>query len=285
MYTTRSINSYLRRLAILFGVGLGIVAPASAHQAVDPAIIRLIKPRTGPKPPTIVRPAGDPLVEAGRKLFFHATFGGNGRTCGTCHRAERNLTIDADFIRRLPKIGPAVRRGNQSSAQRAGEFDIAASVRAHSRESRRLRAPGCAPQRPAHVRPPASQRAGRGACRWRCHGLVRRWCARQRARSSSSPSVPWSSTSPRALDALADLDFVVPTQDQLDAMLAFQRSLGRQAGDDGRSHDPQARCLPSIPPWPPARRLFHACASPRRLTRAAPAAMPAAVRLTAMAQA
>lgn len=35
-------------------------------------------------------------------MFFNETFGGNGRTCGTCHRAENNFTIDPAFIATLP---------------------------------------------------------------------------------------------------------------------------------------------------------------------------------------
>lgn len=48
----------------------------------------------------------DPLVAPGAHLFFNETFGGNGRTCGTCHRAERNLTIDPEFIATLPQEDP-----------------------------------------------------------------------------------------------------------------------------------------------------------------------------------
>lgn len=43
------------------------------------------------------------LIETGENLFFEGTFRGNGRTCGTCHRAENNLTIDPNFIATLPK--------------------------------------------------------------------------------------------------------------------------------------------------------------------------------------
>ncbi|MGH8532785.1 MAG: hypothetical protein ACREV1_08705 [Gammaproteobacteria bacterium] len=57
----------------------------------------------GPPEP---KPAGDPLVAKGRELFFKETFDGNGRTCGTCHRAENNLTIDPAFIASLPKDDP-----------------------------------------------------------------------------------------------------------------------------------------------------------------------------------
>ncbi len=42
------------------------------------------------------------LIAKGREIFFNETFSGNGRTCGTCHRAERNFTIDAAFIATLP---------------------------------------------------------------------------------------------------------------------------------------------------------------------------------------
>jgi mono/diheme cytochrome c family protein len=52
------------------------------------------------------KPAGDPLVAKGRDLFFKETFDGNGRTCGTCHRAENNLTIDPAFIATLPNHDP-----------------------------------------------------------------------------------------------------------------------------------------------------------------------------------
>jgi hypothetical protein len=48
----------------------------------------------------------DPLVARGAQLFFNETFGGNGRTCGTCHRADDSLTIDPDFISKLPKNDP-----------------------------------------------------------------------------------------------------------------------------------------------------------------------------------
>ena len=41
------------------------------------------------------------IVADGADLFFRGTFGGNGRTCGTCHRAENNLALDVDFIETL----------------------------------------------------------------------------------------------------------------------------------------------------------------------------------------
>jgi len=46
------------------------------------------------------------LVERGRDLFNKETFNGNGRTCATCHPATNNLTIDPQFIATLPPKDP-----------------------------------------------------------------------------------------------------------------------------------------------------------------------------------
>ncbi len=46
------------------------------------------------------------LVLQGEDLFFNEQFKGNGRTCGTCHPIENNLTIDPDFIAKLPNTDP-----------------------------------------------------------------------------------------------------------------------------------------------------------------------------------
>jgi cytochrome c peroxidase len=46
------------------------------------------------------------LVAQGRDLFLNGTFGGNGRTCASCHRLEFETTIDAGFIGTLPPTDP-----------------------------------------------------------------------------------------------------------------------------------------------------------------------------------
>ena len=40
-------------------------------------------------------------VCAGADIFFRETFGGNGRTCGSCHPMANNLTIDKPFVDQL----------------------------------------------------------------------------------------------------------------------------------------------------------------------------------------
>ena len=54
------------------------------------------------------RPSGDEtdLVALGEDIFFNETFGGNGRTCVTCHRPEDNWRITPAFIATLPGDDP-----------------------------------------------------------------------------------------------------------------------------------------------------------------------------------
>jgi cytochrome c peroxidase len=67
--------------------------------------------------------ASDPRVVAGvvsnatcvgADLFFRDSFGGNGRTCATCHRVDNNLTIDPVFIANLPPTDPLFIAENDS---------------------------------------------------------------------------------------------------------------------------------------------------------------------------
>ena len=45
-------------------------------------------------------------VCAGADIFFRETFGGNGRTCGSCHPMGNNLTIDVPFVDQLHAQNP-----------------------------------------------------------------------------------------------------------------------------------------------------------------------------------
>jgi hypothetical protein len=45
-------------------------------------------------------------VCAGADIFFRETFGGNGRTCGSCHPMGNNLTIDVPFVEQLHTQNP-----------------------------------------------------------------------------------------------------------------------------------------------------------------------------------
>jgi cytochrome c peroxidase len=70
---------------------------------VFPGLIMLSSCQTLPSPPP------DPkteLIEKGKEIFFNETFDGNGRTCGSCHPFENNFTIDPAFIATLPDNDP-----------------------------------------------------------------------------------------------------------------------------------------------------------------------------------
>ena len=57
-------------------------------------------------PPEPLDDGLDALVAEGEELFFNEQFEGNGRTCGSCHPAENNLTLDPVFIATLPDDDP-----------------------------------------------------------------------------------------------------------------------------------------------------------------------------------
>jgi len=53
-------------------------------------------------------------VCVGARLFFDETFGGNGRTCGSCHPANNNFTVDRTFIQSRPPSDPLFVNENPS---------------------------------------------------------------------------------------------------------------------------------------------------------------------------
>ena len=240
---------------LLACVLLACATPAGAHQEVNPAILRLVKPRTGKAPGTIVRPPGDPLVEKGRRLFFDETFGGNGRTCGTCHRAERNLTIDADFIRRLPKTDPLfVAETNPALAglenpnlmrrfglilENLDGFDQPGVLRGVPHTLGLRFSSGLAAGVPLA-----------GAMGWSGDGAPGNGTLEQFAVGAVVQHAP------KTLARQPNMDFRVPTQDELDAMLAFQLSLGRQEEIKVDPTDPQALAFRDAA-VAEGQRLFH----------------------------
>lgn len=68
--------------------------------AINPTASAQIGPNPNPSTPLQLS------IKRGRESFFNQTFNGNGRTCGTCHREDGNLTIDAEFIEDLPPNDP-----------------------------------------------------------------------------------------------------------------------------------------------------------------------------------
>lgn len=56
-----------------------------------------------PTPTVVVTPV---LADEGARIFFQETFDGNGRTCGTCHPASAGFTLTTDFVAALPDDDP-----------------------------------------------------------------------------------------------------------------------------------------------------------------------------------
>lgn len=48
----------------------------------------------------------DPPALKGEDIFFNETFSGNGRTCGTCRRADDNFGVSPGFIATLNEADP-----------------------------------------------------------------------------------------------------------------------------------------------------------------------------------
>src|SRR5689334_5559138 len=91
-------------------------AAPSPDPAIGPSAEPSVDPSADATPEDVAATcAADPRVVVGfvtadtcigANLFFRAPFGGNGRTCATCHRVNNNLTIDPNFIATLPKTDP-----------------------------------------------------------------------------------------------------------------------------------------------------------------------------------
>ena len=167
------------------------------------------------------------LIAKGRDLFFNETFGGNGRTCGTCHRQEENLTITPEFIATLPKDDPLfvaefvpALKENFENPRLMREFGLikenldgfdSLATRFTMRGVPHTLALGTS------INSPAGPRTG-----WSGDGAP----ADGSLRSFAVGAVIQHFT--KTLDRVADVDFRLPTDEDLDALEAFQLSLGRQ---------------------------------------------------------
>jgi cytochrome c peroxidase len=166
------------------------------------------------------------LIERGRQLFLKETFGGNGRTCGTCHPATNNFTLDPAFVRALPRNDPL--------------FVIRSTPELADLEIRRFLREGT-------ILENVDGFANPGVMRGVPHTLALRTSTQNGATGWSGDGSPgnlrdfatgavtqhFPKTLARRACTLEDFDpnlcdFRLPTSEELDAMEAFQLSLGRQ---------------------------------------------------------
>lgn len=182
--------------------------------------------------------AREPLVERGRDIFFNEKFEGNGRTCGTCHRAEDNFKITPEFIAELPEDDALFVA--EFNPQLANNFEKPELMRRYGlilmnpdgfddlekqfvmRTPQSLRALGTSIggvafegyENQLDFQPDQTGWAGDGAPG---DGTLR---------SFALGAVRQHMT--KSMNRIPGVDFRLPTAEELDALLAFMLTLGRQ---------------------------------------------------------
>lgn len=178
----------------------------------------------------------DVLIRQGARLFFDHTFEGNGRTCGTCHPASRNFTIDTAFISGLPPNDPLfVAETNPALAQlerpalmrqfglileNVDGLDDPTNKFVMRSVPHTLGMQVSLTTDQARSNPPAAMTG------WSGDGAPGAGSLRDFAVGAVTQHFT------RSLNRVAGVDFVLPNDQQLDAMEAFQLSLGRSTDFD-----------------------------------------------------
>lgn len=191
----------------------------------------------------------EPLIRQGAALFEDETFNGNSRTCATCHPADNNFTIDPRFIATLPANDPLFvaefdpNLSNLERPQLMRQFglilenvdgledpNVKFTMRSvpHTLAMRTSLTPTTAD---GSTIPPV-ERTG-----WSGDGSPNDGSLRQFAVGAVTQHFP------KTLGRVAGVDFRLPTEEELDAMEAFQLVLGRDGEPDlslVTLHDPTA---------------------------------------------
>ena len=178
-------------------------------------------------PPEEPPDPGDDLVKRGEVLFFEGTFDGNGRTCGTCHPRENNFTLDPEFIATLPNDDPLFVA--ETNTDLAKNFENPRLMRKLGLILENL--DGFSDLENVFV----------------MRGIPHTLALRTSVASGVGPRTGWSGDGApgdgslrsfatgaviqhftKTTNRVAGVDFRLPTDEELDALEAFQLSLGRQ---------------------------------------------------------
>ena len=219
-----SIATGLKLAASVLVALTSFAAPVVADGfPIDPEIVERIPPRL----PGALRRIREPTqIEIGRKLFEQETFGGNGRTCATCHPRTNNFTIDVPFISRLrpddplfvfervPELaglenGPALRTKGLICENLDG-FDQPCVLRSVPHTL------GLSQQFATQAPFPLVDALGWGGDGSPGDGSLRNFAVGAVVQHF-----------PKTLNRVEGVDFRLPTATELDALEAFQLSLGR----------------------------------------------------------
>lgn len=171
--------------------------------------------------------SGTDLAARGRQLFFQETFNGNGRTCGTCHPAENNFTLDPAYIAGLPdrhplfvaEFTPALARGFENPRLLREFALITENLDGFDDLDNRfvMRSVPHTFALGTSVASPQGPRTG-----WSGDGAP----GDGSLRAFSTGAVIQHFT--KTLNRVPEVDFRLPTDDELDALEAFMLSLGRK---------------------------------------------------------
>jgi mono/diheme cytochrome c family protein len=167
------------------------------------------------------------LIARGERLFFEETFAGNGRTCGTCHRAEDNFGLTPAFIATLPpedplfvaETVPALREGFESPVLMR-EFGLIRENQDGFDDLARdfnMRGVPHTLAMPTSIDSADGPRTG-----WSGDGAPGDGSLRAFATGAVIQHFP------KTTDRVVGVDFRLPTDTELDALEAFQLSLGRR---------------------------------------------------------
>lgn len=216
------IESQSQRLRVYKWIAIGLLF------SIPLGLLNWLKLEAGePLQPQAAQNAQQQLIARGKNLFFNETFNGNGRTCGTCHPAENNLTIDPAFIATLPPTNPLF----------VAEFNPA--LKENFENPRLMREFGLILENLDGFDDLKNKFVMRGVP----HTLGMRLSVA----SAQGPRTGWSGDGApgdgslrsfatgaviqhftKTLNRVPDVDFRLPTDEELDALEAFQLSLGRQ---------------------------------------------------------
>jgi mono/diheme cytochrome c family protein len=175
--------------------------------------------QTPPEPPT--------LTERGEQIFLNEVFAGNGRTCGSCHQPNDNFGLTPAFIATLPDDDPLF----------VAEFNP--DLDANFENPLLMRSFGLI----------LENQDGFGDLQnnFNMRGIPHTLALKTSIDSRDGPRTGWSGDGApgdgslrsfatgaviqhftKTTQRIAGVDFRLPTDDELDALEAFQLSLGRQ---------------------------------------------------------
>jgi len=173
-------------------------------------------------------------IAKGRDLFINETFNGNGRTCSTCHPLDNNHTIDPKYIAKLPDNDPLfIGETNPELA----ELERPKLLRQFGLILANLDGfdkPGVLRSVPhllalgTSITPEAEFEGTvvEHALGWSADGSPLEGSLRSFTVGAIMQHMP------KTLNREVDIDFRLPTDDELDALEAYMLSLGRSEDPD-----------------------------------------------------